>query len=29
MSMGDPIDQPLDGGTTYDQLKKDTKLAGL
>ena len=26
MSMGD---QPLDGATTYDQLKNDTKLAGL
>jgi len=29
MAMGDPMDQPLDGGTTYDQLKKDTKLAEL
>ena len=26
MAMGD---QPLDGATTYDQLKNDTKLAGL
>ena len=23
------MDQPLDGGTTYDQLKKDTKLAEI
>ena len=29
MSMGAPMDQPLDGGTTYDQLKKDTKLAEI
>ena len=29
MAMGAPMDQPLDGGTTYDQLKKDTKLAGI
>ena len=29
MAMGAPMDQPLDGGTTYDQLKKDTKLAEI